>query len=181
MRTKRWYRDWLGWVIVGSIVYSVLCLISLASDVGRPFPGFITFYNAPLNRIEIIYNVPGWWWFRDESLPNITDKIISVEGISFTNLTSPIYEQDIYEKLQSNGEKSVSIQIQRHDEILSLETPLQIFSWRHYVELALGPFIMSGSLILLAIRRFPKNNHLFVIPAKAGIHTFTRVDSCLRR
>ena len=151
MPTKRWYKDWLGWVIVVSITYGIICLFSLASDVGRPFPGFLTYHNYPLARIETLWNVPSWWWFQEEDGPTITDTIISVEGAPFTKLTKPLNEQEIYENLQAKNKQSLEIQIQRDDEILILVMPLRIFSWRHYVDIALGPFILSSSLLLLAV------------------------------
>lgn len=162
MHTKRWYQDWLGWVILGTILYSLLALLSLASDIGRPFPGFITFYNSPLNRIEIIYNVPGWWWFRDDNLPSITDTIISIENIPFTDLSKPIIEQKIYETLELNGERLVSLVIERNNEQLSLELPLRTFTWRDFIELELAPFILSSSFILLAIILYQASGTVFV-------------------
>ena len=134
-----------------SIAYGIICLISLASDVGRPFPGFLTYHNYPLARIETLWNVPSWWWFQDEDGPTITDTIISVESIPFNNLTAPLNEQKIYENLRANDKQSLEIQIQRENEILLLVMPLRIFSWRHYVDITLGPFILSSSLLLLAV------------------------------
>ena len=154
MPTKRWYKDWLGWVIVVAIAYSIICLLSLASDVGRPFPGFLTYLNIPLGRIETAWNVPSWWLFQEEDGPAINDTIISVEGVPFTNLTEPLNEQEIYENLQANNKQSFEIQIQRDDEILFLDIPLRILSWRHYVDITLGPFILTGSLLLLAVILF---------------------------
>ncbi len=159
---RPWHKDWLAWVILSIILYSFLALLSLASDIGRPFPGFITFYNSPLNRIEIIYNVPGWWWFRDDNLPTITDTIISIENIPFTNLTAPIMEQTIYEILQASGKETVSLQIERGNKQLSLEVPLRTFTWRHFVELTLAPAILSSSFILLAIILYQASGTIFV-------------------
>ena len=73
MPTKRWYRDWLGWVIVGSIAYGIICLISLTVDIGRPFPGFITYYNPIHTRMEVEWNTPSWWWDTTGERPLIDD------------------------------------------------------------------------------------------------------------
>lgn len=156
-----WHKDWLAWVILGIILYSFLALLSLASDIGRPFPGFITYYNSPLNRIEIIYNVPGWWWFRDDNLPTITDTIISIENIPFTNLTAPIMEQTIYENLQASDKETVSLQIERDNKQLALDVPLRTFTWRYFVELTLAPLILSSSFILLAIILYQTSGTIF--------------------
>ncbi len=151
MTTKRWYQDWLGWVIVGSIAYGIIALISLATDVGRPFPGFLTYYNLNQSRIEMEWNTPSWWWFQDEDWPTITDTITSVEDVPFNNLTTLINEQNIYEKLTADNKQSLTIQIRRGNDNFLLNMPLRTFSWQHYVDITLGPFILSGSLLLLAV------------------------------
>ncbi|NHZ71775.1 MAG: GAF domain-containing protein [Aquificales bacterium] len=151
MPGKRWYQDWLGWVIVISIAYGSICLISLASDVGRPFPGFLTYYNAILTRMEIEWNTPSWWWADTGEHPRLGDVVIQVDDTPFRSITKPVQEAALYQTAWDQGETAVNITIERDNNIITLSVPLETFSWAHYADLMLLPLVIAAAYWLLAI------------------------------
>lgn len=157
-----WRKDWLAWLIIGAIGYSTLCILSLASDIQRPFPSFLTYHYYPEARIKILWNVPSWWWSPNSEWPAITDTILSVAGVPFQNLSHPVNEQALYEKLQASGVQTVTVQLLRNDNVLSLDMPLQTFTWLNFVDFALGPIILSGSLLLLAVILYQASGGILV-------------------
>ena len=152
---KKWRRDWLAWLLAGTVLYGLICLISLASDVGRPFPGFLTYHNFILARIDIFRNTPAWWWSGVSGYPAITDVIQEVAGVPFTNLTAPLNEGVIYENAWRQEQRSVQTIVWRSGQFLTLETPLLLFTWRRFLDLMLAPAIIALILWLLALSRKP--------------------------
>ena len=93
---RPWWHDWLAWVLLGSVGFNLLCLINLATDVGRPYPGFLTFHNFTIGRLDVVRNTPAWWWGAIEN-PRITDILKWVIGVSFDGLKAPLNDGPIYE------------------------------------------------------------------------------------
>ncbi|HRQ39217.1 MAG TPA: GAF domain-containing protein [Chloroflexota bacterium] len=151
MRDKRWYQDWLGWVLVISIGYGLICLLSLTSDVGRPFPGFLTYHNFTTNRMDVFWNAPGWWWQSETDRVALTDILLSVNDVPFNDLTGLLNEQIIYENVWDEGIRSVKIQVERNSQSQTLTIPLHIFSWQDLIDLLLAPFVITSTVLLLAI------------------------------
>lgn len=158
MQIKRWYQDWLGWVIVVSITYGIICLASLASDVGRPYPGFFTYYNTILSRMEVEWNVPSWWWDTSGQHPNLGDVVIQVDDTPFTNIHQPIAEGLLYQTAKDNGQTAVAVTVERGGQHILIHIPLETFSWAHYIDLMLLPVIMATCYWMLAIILYRSSN-----------------------
>lgn len=159
MDGKRWYRDWLGWIIVVTIIYGVICLASLASDVGRPFAGFTTYYNFILNRMDIEWNTPSWWWNTvTGEAPRLGDVLIQVHDVPFDGISQPVKERALYQSLADAGHTSAEIIVLRGNELIHLTVPLRPFSWSHYTDLILFPVVVAACYWLLAIILYRASN-----------------------
>lgn len=143
-------RDWLAWLLIGILLYGTVCLLNLATDIGRPFPGFFTYFNLTLGRVEIVRNTPAWWWGLTDTEPSITDVLVQVEDTPFSNLTSPIDERIVYQKARDAGQKTVTVIVQRDGKQLALHVPLVPFSWRQYFDFVFAPTVISATLLMLA-------------------------------
>lgn len=149
-KAHKWYKDWLAWLLIAVVFYSVICLTSLASDVGRPFPGFFTYHNFILARLDIVRNAPAWWWGLSTTEPAITDTLIQVEDTPFDSLTTPLNERLVYEQAWRAGKKTVNIVVERDGNRYMLDVPLIPFSWRYYLDFTFAPIVISSVLWLLA-------------------------------
>jgi signal transduction histidine kinase len=151
MPTKRWYRDWLGWVIVGSVAYGIICLISLTVDIGRPFPGFITYYNPIHTRMEVEWNTPSWWWDTTGERPLINDILIQVDETPFNGVLQPVEETLLYQTAWDQGKTTVDVTVDRDGALITFPVSLELFSWAHYGDLMLLSVILATCYWLLAI------------------------------
>ena len=151
MHEKRWYQDWLGWVIVCAIAYSIICLISLASDVGRPFPGFLTRYDSIRTRMQIEWNTPSWWWDTTGERPRINDILVQIGETPFRDVIVPVKEAALYQNAWNQGERSVNMIVERDGDPVTIAVPIEAFSWTHYSDLMLTPTILAACYWLLAI------------------------------
>lgn len=148
---KRWYQDWLGWVIFISIAYGILCLLSLASDVGRPFPGFFTYYNNIYTQMDVEWNIPSWWWDDTGNRPRLDDLLLQVNQTPFAGIQRPVAEAPLYAAVWNQGQTDVTITVKRSDQIITFTTPLKRFSWTQYIDLMLLPVIVGACYWLLAL------------------------------
>lgn len=148
--TINWWRDWLAWLLIGALLYGIFCIVTLARDVGRPFPGFLTYHNIMGAQIDMVRNAPAWWWGISETLPAISDKIIQVEDTPFINLPALLDEGAVYEAAWLAGQENVTILVERAGARQNLEVPLILFSWQHHLDFLFGPIAISSTLWLLA-------------------------------
>lgn len=151
MNNKKWYQDWLGWVLVISIGYAILCWLSLASDVGRPFPGFLTYHNLILTRMELEWNTPSWWWDTTGERPQLGDVLIQVDKTPFDGIAKPIAEAQLYQSAWDKGQTAVNVTVERDGRYMIFPITLEIFSWEHYSDLMLMSVVMAACYWLLAI------------------------------
>lgn len=149
-KAHNWQRDWLGWLLVLTAVYSAIVLVNLGTDVGRPFPGFFTYHNNTIGRLDMVRSAPSWWWGVTDEKPIVTDVIKEVEGVPFDELTQPLNERPVYEQAYQAGKKSVAITVERDGQLLQLHVPLVTFSWWSYLDFMFAPIVISVTLWLLA-------------------------------
>lgn len=149
-KVHKWRRDWLAWLLAGTALYALICLVSLAADVGRPFPGFFTYHNLILGRLDMVRNAPAWWWGVTDAEPTISDELIQVGDTPFTNLAAPINERVVYQQAWDAGQETIAIVVQRDGDLRTLSVPIVPFSWRHYVDFMFAPIVISATLWLLA-------------------------------
>ena len=149
-KANKWRRDWLAWLLLGTMLYAVICLLNLALDVGRPFPGFLTYHNLIVGRLEMVRNAPAWWWGLTDAEPVITNVLLQVEDTPFINLSAPLNERLIYQKAWTAGQETITVIVERSGQPLPLTVPLQRFSWRHYLDFMFAPIVISATLCLLA-------------------------------
>ena len=151
MPTKRWHTDWLGWVLLASAAYGIICLISLAVDVGRPFPGFITYYNPIQTQMVVEWNTPTWWWDTTGERPLIDDTFIQVNETPFNDILKPVEEAALYQSIWDQGSRTVDVTVNRDGGLITFAVPLEPFSWAQYGDLMLLTVILAACYWLLAM------------------------------
>ena len=146
----KWYRDWLAYLLIGTMVYGMFCVYGLATDVGRPFPGFLTYFNPIASTIGIDWNVPSWWWIGTGDHPAVNDELLEVDGVPFHHLTDYIDNGAIYANAYAEHKETIPAIIHRDGEDITLNLPLRTFSWSHFGDVLTSPIIIAFSLWILA-------------------------------
>lgn len=148
---QRWYRDWLACLLIGSMLYGIVCTYGLATDVGRPFPGFITYINPITATIGIDWNVPSWWWIGTDDHPALNDELLEVDGVPFRQLSGYIDNATIYANAHAEGREYVpAIVIHPDGSQETLHLSIQPFLWTHFGDILTSPIIIALSLWVLA-------------------------------
>ena len=148
---RKWYRDWLAWLLIGTMVYGVFCVYEFANDVGRPFPGFFTYFDPATRSVNVDWNVPSWWWEGTDDRPAVEDLLREIDGVSFYNLTGYLDEGTIYARVQEEGRETMLAIIHRDGEDVEIILPLRIFRWTHLLDIRTSPIIIAFSLWALAL------------------------------
>lgn len=148
---KRFKIDALGVYLAVTILWGVLCWLNLAADVGRPFPGFLTFHTYFGHKLNIARFTPAWWWGVTEQDVALDDTFVSVEGVPFEGITYMVDEAPIYEKALAAGQETVTAVIRRHGQEITLHPTIIPFSWQHVIDITFSPLIAAACLWLIAI------------------------------
>jgi hypothetical protein len=56
---KRFKLDGMGIYLAMTIIWGALCWVNLAADVGRPFPGFLTYHSYFGHKVSVARFTPG--------------------------------------------------------------------------------------------------------------------------
>lgn len=147
---NRFKIDLLGLYLAMTIVWGVSCWLNLAADVGRPFPGFLTFHTYFGHKINVARYTPAWWWGITEQDVALDDTIVQVEGVPFEGISQMVDEAAIYEQAAANGQQTVTVQIRRNGS-LTLYPAIIPFSWQHVIDITFSPLIAAVCFWLLAI------------------------------
>lgn len=148
---RKWYRDWLAYLLIGSMIYGLLCVGVLVNDVGRPFPGFRTFFNTAAGQIAVEKSTPTWWWFGTEDRAGIFDELIEMDGVPFRNLTDFFDEAVIYEDAQAENRGIIPATVRRDGVEMVLNVHVQTFSWIHFWDIKTAPIVISLCLWVLSL------------------------------
>ncbi|MCZ7665826.1 MAG: hypothetical protein M5U34_00615 [Chloroflexi bacterium] len=164
----------IGWAGLSSspIAYGILCLLSLASDVGRPFPGFFTYYNNIYTQMDVEWNIPSWWWDDTGNRPRLDDLLLQVNQTPFAGIQRPVAEAPLYAAVWNQGQTDVTITVKRSDQIITFTTrsnasPGRSTSTSCCCRLSSAPVIGCWLLFYTAPLRVRKNNVwwcLFYVP-----------------
>ncbi len=175
---RPWYKDALVWLLFVPPLYAVLCMGSLATDIGRPFPSFLTYYTPRFFHMGIEWNVPTWWWGVQEQGLTVEDYLLQVEGIPFTQIDKAPPEAALYQNLWDNGASQIVVAVTQGHTLRTLTAqsvdertltiPLTLFSITNYVDLLFVPVITSltywlVALILCRAARETSQERLFIL------------------
>lgn len=148
-----------------SLLTLVLSAFTLAKDIGRPFGGFLTYYNVIANGMYVDIQTPPWW-LEPGMLEQLRGhRLRSIDGVSYTYE----YEGLGYALAQARREPHVHVTVNADHERISLALPLVQFSWRHFWDfktplllIAIGTLVISV-LIYQANRDATTNQVLMVL------------------
>ncbi len=148
LRRLDWRRDWLAWLIIAVPAIAALGLLSIWSELGQPFGGFVSYNRARLPTAEVDANTPIWWaGLLGEGL-RLDDTLIDANG-------RPFYPdaRDVFQEAASAGETSVTLLVEREGAAAPIEVvlPVLTFEVADIIDLRLPDWISSLAYWLLAI------------------------------
>jgi len=129
------------------LTIAIVCTqtIRIFSDVGRPFIGFITFYNP---------HTPGWiidgftpdWWTPEYTYMNGA-KLEFIDGISYNEHSAINYFQTAFDR----GQKTIRV-VFWHNLVghTTRDVPIQQFTLSQAWDVWAAKFLLSAGLLILA-------------------------------
>lgn len=142
-------RDWLGWFIGATLAVALLDVAHLISDLGRPFPGFITFRNIPQNRWYYDRITPDWWiGVTDSQLAYQPEALTALDGQPFG-----VQQRGLYRAAYAAGQRIVTFTVDNWElgAVLERQAPLVLITAGDLFDYRFSDFIVFVTLWLLAL------------------------------
>jgi signal transduction histidine kinase len=148
MLKRRTYRDWLVWVILICGIVSWIGFIDMARNIGRPFPGYISFRRTVAQTGEVDANTPIWWSGLIQNRLDYGDLLLRVDDQPYYPGVGAYIEQ-----VASAGLQSVTLDIIPNgtDTIQTVTVPLETYTLTHFLDVRLPDIIMNLVFWLLAV------------------------------
>ncbi len=140
MIIRLWREHGLTSLLVLILVLGVVGQWNIVRQIGRPFGGYLSFYNGIANHWDITRLTPPWWSSFTRGEMRLGDELVSLDGQPnhfFWN------EPAIYETAYQAGRSQVEAVVLRQGKILRLQLPIVIFSLNHYWDTKL-PDLLNG-------------------------------------
>ncbi len=150
-------RDWLGWFIGATLAVALIDVSHLVSDIGQPFPGFITFRNIPQDRWYYDRITPDWWvGVTDTQLAYQSEALIALNGQPFG-----VQQRDLYRAAYAAGQRVVTFTVDNWElgAVLEREAPLVLISAGHLFDFRFSDVIVFVTLWLLALMLYRVQPH----------------------
>jgi signal transduction histidine kinase len=131
-------------------IFPVLVFIATArlfSDVGRPFPGFYTFYNTIVNQYQVDEHTPIWWEARRTGVIKQQSQVQLINGQPFAQ--APQVIQAAYQR----GEKDVQITYEHYEnwgKRVTVTVRIDHFTFAKFLDLKAPDLIFAVGLWLVA-------------------------------
>jgi signal transduction histidine kinase len=145
---RAWLRErWPIAFIAAMALIEALAVVNLASEVGRPYGGFLTRWDSTRMAWSVSPSTPPWWPVL-EGAARYTDTVESLEGAARPNSLEP------YAQAERDGADSVFVSLRRDGKLNGLLLPLRHFSWIDLLEVKLPDIIIGLCCCLLALYVF---------------------------
>lgn len=148
LRRPDWRRDWLAWFIIVIPAVAAIGFLSIWSELGQPFGGFVSYNRARLPTGEVDANTPIWWAGMVGEGVAFGDTLIEANG-------RPFYPdaREVFQEAAAAGEASVTLLVERsgNDAPISVELPVLTFKVADIIDLRLPDWISSVAYWLLAV------------------------------
>lgn len=152
---KSWSPNFVAFFILLLGLLGLISTVRLSLDIGRPFGGYLTYYNPYPNRHVLISDTPVWWPGMVISALHPGDQFIAIEGKPYTTAN----EKAIFAQVFQEGRSTVSLVIERAGNQLEVQSPVVLFSWQYFLEFKLPGFLISFGCFILAIFIFRARPH----------------------
>lgn len=123
--------------------------INMALDIGRPFGGFLSFYNVLSFDGEeyITSGNPPWWPAIAGGQITYQDRIATINGQKYR--TPDVAE--IYERLWEQGQRYAELYLWRPGGHETVTIPLRQFMLEQYLEISVANFLVGFGFWLMAV------------------------------
>ncbi|MBE2200005.1 MAG: hypothetical protein IAE79_15430 [Anaerolinea sp.] len=149
----RWRSHLVAAFIITTLLIGILGQYNLWRQVGRPFPGFLSYTNLHGGYWTVAENTPPWWsGIRDTGL-RYSDRIIKLDGQPFGADQAAIFQQAYQANLP------VTLTIARQGIEMTLATAVIPFSLAHFLEIKTTHIIIGLGFWLLALAIFSTRPH----------------------
>lgn len=157
-----WHAHWAAGFIGLTLLIGVVGQYNLWRQIGRPFPGFMSYSNLHGGYWTVAEITPPWWPGISQAGLQYSDRIIKLDGQPLG-----VDQGAIFERAYS-ANRPVTITISRQGVAMELETAVIPFSLTHFLEIK-TPHIIIGfgfwllALTIYATRPDEKLNRMFAL------------------
>lgn len=149
-----------------TILVGALTTLSLASDIGRPFAGYLEYYNSLAGRFSLGRATPPWWPGVDPAGPTGWGKGV-IAQINGNPNHYGLDKRNLYQTAYSTGVGSVVLTLGLNGVERNVVAPIYVFSIHQFLDIWVPDFLIGICFWLLALAVFraaPENtlHHLFV-------------------
>lgn len=152
MRDAVWYRDWLGWFVVLTLFLGVATAVNLARDIGRPFGGYLTYYNPATGNWDFDILTPAWWTGVSEAGLTTNTYLLALGSQPYRY---GINEAALFRHAYEQNKAYIGLSIERDGQRFEKQVRVILFDVAHYLDLLI-PHLIGGIIFwLLAFIVYP--------------------------
>lgn len=141
-----WWRSyWVAGFIGLTLLIGIAGQYNLLRQIGRPFPGFLSYSNLHGGYWTVAENTPPWWPGISQTGLQYSDRIMKLDGQPFGVDQAAVFNQ----AYQAN--RPAAITISRQGVEMELETAVIPFSLTHFLEIKTPHIIIGFGFWLLAL------------------------------
>ncbi|MFZ0543844.1 MAG: ATP-binding protein [Candidatus Promineifilaceae bacterium] len=134
-----------------TVIFAALIIsrINMARDIGRPFGGFLSFYNVLSSGGEeyIKGGNPPWWTPFESGRLTYSDRIATINGQKYQ--TPGVGE--LYARLWEAGQRTAELYLWRPGGHQTVTISLQLFTLTQFLEVSTANFLVSLGFWLTAV------------------------------
>lgn len=180
-----WLRNPAGFVLAIALALGLLSTLTLASEIGRPFGGFVsTSFIAPLAASETIVkqDTPIWWPIYRSEIPIDDDThLLAIDG----RLLAASDVSEVFSDTWAAGRSTVSIEFSRPraNRVGTIQLTLIDFDFIHFLELKLPELIiglcfwLTAVVVLKARPQEPLNQVFATIASLVAVQRWLQVHT----
>jgi signal transduction histidine kinase len=140
------HRNWVSIVLAGALLCGLLSAISLASEIGQPFGGFIAIHHFATDEWSMDSATPRYWPAVAELGLRDLDYVRTIDGQPFDK-----GQRQVYAAAAQRGQTTVQLGLKRDGQPLTLTVPVVTFSLPDFLDLKLPNFVTGLGFWLLAV------------------------------
>lgn len=139
---KYWLPAWM------SVIFALglLSAINLASDIGRPYGGFMTFPQVYANRWPLDGLTPRWWPVSTQYGLQYGDHFVDLNSAPYT-----YNHGELYAAAYTHGDHFVTLRVERNGAPFDQQLPLVTFSLADYLDVEVPQFVAGLGFWLIAV------------------------------
>jgi len=171
MSKTRGKHGWLTWLVGFTLLVGMISAVNLLGDVGRPFAGYITFYNPITWHWQFDNSTPTWWSsIAEAGLPHETFELLQINGQDYN---FQVDQAAIFAEAYTQSPPFVTLAFRQGEAISEKQVRILPFTFAHFVDFRLADLISGFGFWLLAliVLRIPSSqplNRVFIVTCSAA-------------